>query len=79
MLAKQATIWEAAVITRAAAWDLEWAEWEPEWAAVWVARAVVAAQAVAQAVARAVEVALAVVAAGNNTRTYLKKNLDIRS
>jgi hypothetical protein len=75
MLAKRATIWEAAVIARAAAWDLERVEWEPEWAewaAVWVARAVVAAQAVARAVvadqAAAQEVArvvVVVVAAAN--------------
>lgn len=62
MLAKRATIWEAAVIARAAALDLEWAEW----AAVWVARAVVAVW-VAQAV-----VAVAVAAAANNTnRAFL--------
>ena len=71
MLAKRATIWEAAVIARAAVWGLEWA--------VWVARAEVAAQVAAQVVAQvaaqavfqaAAQVAAqAVVAAANNTNS----------
>ena len=87
MLAKRATIWEAAVIARAAAWGLEWAAAQAV-AVVWVAQAVAAAQAavaaaqaavvVAQAaavVARAVAVVAAVAAvaaADNNTnRAFL--------
>jgi glycyl-tRNA synthetase alpha subunit len=80
MLAKRVTIWEAAVIARAAVWGLEWA--------VWVARAEVAAQAVAQAVVQvaaqavvqavvaqvvvaavAAQVVAVVVAAANNTNS----------
>ena len=56
---KRVIIWEAAVIAREAAWDLEWvARWAVEWAA---ARAVVAVQAVAQEVVRAVVAVLVVV------------------
>jgi len=75
MLAKRATIWEAAVIARAAVWGLEWA--------VWVAWAEAAVQAVAQAVVAQVvaavvaqvvvavvaQVVAAVVAAANNTNS----------